>query len=88
MGIKHRLNRLEQEAAGYFDIIILPDGQEVRYTPADFLAALGAAARGGEHWLIDAAVRAEVRGGPVGLLWALSASHERLRAHKAEEERD
>ncbi len=70
------MKRLLKETEEPTEVFYTEDGEEVRYTNADFFEALKAAIAGEEHWLLDATLQAETREDGPGLLWALASSRE------------
>ena len=52
MGARRRLDKLEKEAQQHYEVLLLPDGTQVRCSSEDVLEALSAAISGQEHWLL------------------------------------
>ncbi len=74
--LKRRLDQLEIEAGQHQEILVLPDGTTVRYSPEEATAAFSAAVDGREHGLIQPFVAAETTRGFPGLVRALILSQE------------
>lgn len=47
------MSRLEKEAHGLYRTFTLPDGQQIRYTHEEVMAALSAAIHCRDHFLLD-----------------------------------
>ena len=54
MNVRTKLDKLEQKASQYYQILRLPDGSEVPDTDNDAIEAMFAAIDGEEHWLLPA----------------------------------
>lgn len=73
MSIKTKLGKLERRAQVHYDVLVLPDGSEVKYPIQDASAAFIACLEGEDHWLLPHLRRAEPKTGLPGLVWALEA---------------
>ena len=71
VGLKGRLDKLEQEAEGLYKTLILEDGTQIRYEPEQMLDAVLAAAAGEEHELLPCVRRMNPREGLASLVQAL-----------------
>jgi hypothetical protein len=71
MNVRTMLNKLEERARQYYEVLRLPDGSEVRYTGEDALDALCALMDQEDHWLLPHLRRAGTRVGLPGLIWAM-----------------
>jgi len=78
MGIKTRLEKLEQRAERHYDVLPLPDGREVLYYPDEALKALSATIAEEEQKLIPHFLSAGQTTGLPGLVRALEVSRERI----------
>jgi LmbE family N-acetylglucosaminyl deacetylase len=77
--LRSALRKLEEQARQHHEVLVLPDGKQVRYTSEDMLGALSAAIRGEEeHWLLPAIRQVETNRGLPGLIRALERSRERV----------
>lgn len=82
MGLRRRLEKLEQETGGLYDTLYLPDGSQVRYTTEDLLEALSATIDRTEHWLLPILRQAPTDRGLTGLISALESSQQRTEKEK------
>jgi hypothetical protein len=80
--VDRRLDKLEQEAEGLFDTIVLEDGTRIRCEPGEMLDAVSAVINGEDHRLLPLIRREGTRQGLAGLINALEAS----RAHREDGE--
>jgi hypothetical protein len=80
MGLRGKLRRLEKQAEGFCRTLTLPDGQQIRYTDEEVMAALSAAIHQQEHYLLPYIRQlGPSKGVPsmIGLVGALVESHDR-----------
>ncbi len=77
MGLKRWLRKLERNVESETLFFEVEGGERVVYSSDEYFAALKAAIRGEDHWLVDAAHRANTTLGVPGLLWALASSRRR-----------
>ena len=75
--IDQRISKLEREAKGHFQTLVLEDGTKIRYEPEEMLDALSAAIAGEEHRLLPLVRREGPREGLAGLVNAIEASQAR-----------
>jgi hypothetical protein len=78
--LMNRIRKLEEQARQHFEVLLLPDGTQVRHTSEDVLEALSATLSGQEHWLLPAIRQVDTNLGLLGLICALESSRERLLA--------
>jgi hypothetical protein len=71
MGFRDRLRRLEQEAEGLYEVLILEDGTKIRYESGEKLEVLYALLDGREHWLLPFFRGVDTLEGMPGLVRAL-----------------
>ncbi len=71
MSIRRRLERLEAETEGLYNMLVLPNGEKVRYSGEEALNAMLAAIDQTEHWLLPHMRRVEVTDGLPGLIRAI-----------------
>ena len=74
--LRRRLDRLEQEAVQHREVLIMPDGAKLHYSPEEAVAAFTAAENGENHWLIEPFVSAGKTTGIPGLVRSLALSRE------------
>jgi hypothetical protein len=75
VGLRDRLEKLEQETDGFYQTLTLPDGTNVRYTGEEMLNAVIAAIHQEEHRLLPYIRQIDANQGMPGLVRALEASH-------------
>jgi hypothetical protein len=76
--IDRRLDKLEHEAKGLYEVLQLPDGTKIRYEAGDLLEAFLACMDRREHWLVPHVRRMSTREGFAGLINALESSRTRV----------
>jgi hypothetical protein len=77
MGLNSKLKRLEKETDGFLRTLTLPDGQQIRYTHEEMMAAVIAAMHQQEHRLLPYVWQMDTKEGMPGLIRALEESHAR-----------
>jgi hypothetical protein len=77
MGLESRLKRLAGQVEAVFRTLILPDGQQIRYTDGEMMGAVSAAIHQEEHRLLPYVRRIATKEGMPGLIRALEESHAR-----------
>jgi len=69
--IDRRLDKLEQEAEGLYETLLLPDGSTVKYEAGEKLEVLYALLDRREHWLLPYLRAMDTNEGMAGLVRAL-----------------
>jgi hypothetical protein len=77
MGLRSRLEHLEKLSDGLYRTLNLPDGQQIRYTHEEMMAAVIAAIRQEEHRLLPYIRQMDTKKGMPGLIRALEESYAR-----------
>jgi hypothetical protein len=77
MGLKSRLEHLEKLSEVLYRTLTLPDGQQIRCTHEEMMAAVIAAMHDQEHPLLPYIRRMDTKEGMPGLIRALEESHAR-----------
>jgi hypothetical protein len=78
MGLKDRLQKVEQEAEGFYETLELPDGKKVKYEAGEMLDVLCAVLDRREHRLLPALRSMDTTEGMTGLVRAIEGSRERV----------
>ena len=78
MAFRDKLKKLESVSEELTEVLVLPDGTEVRYDHEEVLEAFLAAMDRREHRLLPYLRQTESREGLLGLIKALEASRERV----------
>ncbi len=86
MGLKDRVKRALRLTEEHTNTLVMPDGEVLHYTDEDWSEALGCVTHREPHWLVDAARRADVWEGPLGMLTAYAVSCERAAEGEEDEE--
>ncbi len=71
MSIRRRLERLEAETEGLYNMLVLPNGEKVRYSGEEALDAMLAAIDETDHWLLAHMRRTDAADGLPGLIRAI-----------------
>ena len=74
--LRRRLGLLEREAGQHHEVLVLPGGAKLHYSPEEAATAFAAVKGDAEHWLIEPFVSAETATGMPGLVRSLVLSHE------------
>ena len=77
MGLKSRLEHLEKLSDGLYRTLTLPDGQQIRYTHEEMMAAVIAAMHDQEHPLLPYIRQLDTTQGMPGLIRQLEESRAR-----------
>jgi hypothetical protein len=77
MGLKSRLEHLEKLSDGLYRKLTLPDGQHIRYTHGEMMAAVIAAMHDQEHPLLPYVRQLDTNQGMPGLIRQLEVSRAR-----------
>jgi len=77
MGLKSRLEHLEKLSDGLYRTLTLPDGQQIRYTSEEMMAAVIAAMHDQEHRLLPYVRQLDTTQGMPGLIRQLEESRAR-----------
>jgi hypothetical protein len=77
VGLRGRMSRLERQAAGLYQTLILPDGQQIRYTHEEMMSAVIAAMHHQEYRLLPYIRQLDTTQGMPGLIRQLEESRAR-----------
>ena len=77
MGLESRLEHLEKLSDGLYRTLTLPDGQQIRYTSEEMMAAVIAAMHHQEHPLLPYIRQLDTTQGMPGLIRQLEESRAR-----------
>ena len=77
MGLRGRMSRLEKQADGLYRTLTLPDGQQIRYTSEEMMAAVIAAMHDQVHRLLPYLRQMDTKEGMPGLIRQLEESRAR-----------
>jgi hypothetical protein len=78
MGLKDRLQKVEQEAEGFYETLELPDGTKVKYEAGEMFEVLCAVLDRREHRLLPTLRQMDTTEGMAGLVHAIEGSRERV----------